>query len=150
MTIKKPKKRNKKSVKAKMMSKKKTVNKKKLLVKKKKIIPCKKNNIPKEIAGMRTASFGYLITAIFELVMAIPIIGWLIGFSSFGMMWIIGIILNIVVIVVLINRKKPIYANIVGVGANVFGVVPIVGWFLHLIAMTLLFILFFKEENKNC
>ncbi len=106
--------------------------------------------VPEKIGGMRTAAFGYLVAGIFELVMAIPFLGWLIGVGSFGVMWIAGIVINIVVIVALINRKKPIYANIVAIVANVLGVVPVLGWFLHLMATVLLFILFFKEEKRNC
>ena len=110
----------------------------------------KKMSVPKKIGGMRTAAFGFLVTGIFELVMAIPIIGWLMGVGSFGVMWVIGIVINIVVIVALINRKKAIYANIFAIVANVLGIVPVLGWFLHLIATILLFVLFFKEERKNC
>ena len=110
----------------------------------------KKMSVPKKIGGMRTAAFGFLVTGIFELVMAMPVIGWLIGVGSFGIMWVIGIVINIVVIVALINRKKPIYANIVAIVANVLGIVPFLGWLLHLIATVLLFVLFFKEERKNC
>jgi hypothetical protein len=106
--------------------------------------------IPEKIGGMRTAAFGYLVSGIFELVMAVPFLGWLIGVGSFGVMWIAGIVINIVVIVALINRKKSIHANIVAIIGNVLGIVPVLGWLLHLIATVLLFVLFFKEEKKNC
>ncbi len=117
---------------------------------KKRVVNRKKMSVPKKIGGMRTAAFGYLITGIFELVMSLPFIGRLIGMGSFGMMWLIGIIINIIVIIVLINRKKPTYANIIAIIANVLGVVPILGWFLHLMSTILLFILFFREEKNNC
>jgi uncharacterized membrane protein len=109
----------------------------------------KENKVSKNINRMRTANFSYLITAVFELVMAIPFLGWMVGISSFGIMWLIGIVINVVAIVALINRKKPIYANIVAVVANAFGVVPFLGWALHFIAVIMLFILFFKEEQKS-
>ena len=124
-------------------TKKRTISRKKISVRNKK-------NTSDKIVGMRTAAFGYLVAGIFELVMAIPFLGWLIGVGSFGVMWVAGIIINIVVIVALINRKKPLYANIVAITANVLGMVPILGWGLHLLATILLFVLFFKEEKKNC
>jgi uncharacterized membrane protein len=128
---------------------KKSVPRKRTASKKRKVAK-NKIAVPEKIGGMRTAAFGYLVSGIFELVMAIPFLGWLIGVGSFGVMWIAGIVINIVVIVALINRKKPIYANIVAILGNVLGVVPVLGWLLHLIATVLLFVLFFKEEKKNC
>lgn len=141
-------------VRKKVVSKRKVVARKKTVPKKRKIakrkVIKKKMVVSEKIGGMKTASFTYLITGIFELVMAMPFLGWLIGVGSFGVMWMAGIVINIIVIVVLINRKKPIYANIIAIVANVFGIVPVLGWFLHSIAMVLLFVLFFKEEKKNC
>jgi len=93
-------------------------------------------------------SFIFLITGIFEFVMAIPFIGWLIGVSSLGIMWIIGGIINIIAIIILIKEKKPIYANIIGVGANVLGWIPLIGWMFHCFSAILLVGLFFKEEQK--
>lgn len=122
--------------------------KRKPVHKKRKVVK-KKIAVSKKIGGMRTASFGYLVAGIFELVMAMPFLGWLIGVGSFGVMWIVGIVINIVIIVALINRKRPIYGNIVAIVANVLGIIPIIGWLLHLIATVLLFVLFFKEEKRN-
>ena len=145
--------KTKKTVKARKKVIKKTISKKRIISKKRKATKQKvaKNNIPipSEIGGMKTASFIYLLTGVLEFVMAIPFLGWLIGISSFGFMLVAGIVLNIVAIVALVNRKKPIYANVIAIVANVFGVVPFLGWFLHLVATILLTILFFKEEKKN-
>jgi hypothetical protein len=96
---------------------------------------------------MSTTSLAYLLSGIYEAVLALPILGWLMGIHSFGFFWIVGIVINATAIVITIKAKKATYGNIIGVVANVFGIIPIFGWFLHLIATTLIFSLFFKEER---
>ncbi len=111
----------------------------------------KSNSMKRKITQkqkMSDVSWGYLIAGIFEAVMAIPIIGWLMGMGSSGFFWIVGLIINIVVLILVVKSKKGIAGNVVGIIANIIGWVPILGWFFHLIATILLFVLFFKEERK--
>lgn len=153
---------SKKKVVKKAKTKKNTPNKnakKKTVVRKKSI--SKRRNVKKDkisLGGsnkMKTSSFMYLIAGIFELVMAIPVLGWSIGTSSFGVMWVVGVAINVGVIAFLIKRKRPIYANIIAILANaiviftnILPAVPIFGWLLHLVATILLFTLFVKEEQR--
>ena len=97
---------------------------------------------------MSDVSWGYLIAGIFEAVMAIPIIGWSMGVSSFGFFWVVGLVINIVVLTIVKRSKKSISGNVFGIIANIIGWVPILGWFFHLVATILLFVLFFKEEGR--
>ena len=97
---------------------------------------------------MSTVSLAYLLSGIYEAVMALPVLGWLMGVHSFGFFWAMGIIINVGAVVVAVKAKKATYGNIVGIVANIFGIVPILGWFLHLVATTLIFVIFFKEEGR--
>jgi hypothetical protein len=96
---------------------------------------------------MSAVSLVYLLSGIYEAVLALPILGWLMGIHSLGFFWIVGVVINTVAIVLAVKSKKAIYGNIIGIVANIFGIIPILGWFLHLVATTLIFILFFKEER---
>jgi hypothetical protein len=107
----------------------------------------KSENIRIKDDRMSTMSLAYLLSGIYEAVLALPILGWLMGVHSFGFFWVVGIVANTTVLVLAIKNKKPIYGNVTGLIANIFGIVPILGWFLHLLATTLIFILFFKEER---
>ncbi len=96
---------------------------------------------------MSDVSLGYLIAGVFEMVMAIPFVGWLMGINSVGFFWVAGLVINIVALTIVRRSKKSISGNIFGIIANIIGWVPILGWFFHLVATILLFVFFFKEER---
>ncbi len=110
--------------------------------------PKSTNKIKLKSEKMSDVSWGYLIAGIFEAAMAIPIVGWSMGVGSFGFFWVVGLVINIVVLTIVKRSKKSISGNVVGIIANIIGWMPILGWLLHVTATILLFVLFFKEERR--
>ncbi|ODB53262.1 hypothetical protein A7311_24100, partial [Paenibacillus polymyxa] len=80
------------------------------------------------------------ISGIFELVLAVPIVGGAIvmgtGYSALGFM----LILHAVTLILSLRNQEAIYGSVWGVLTSLLAWIPFVGWALHLIAAILLMI----------
>ncbi|WP_256873743.1 hypothetical protein [Paenibacillus kribbensis] len=86
------------------------------------------------------------ISGIFELVLAIPIVGGAIvigtGYSALGFM----LILHAVTLILSLRNQEAIYGSVWGILTSLLAWIPIIGWVLHLIAAILLMI---SGSKKN-
>lgn len=80
------------------------------------------------------------LTGVFELILAIPVIGGLIVVSSSYSVLGIMLALHIATLVFSVMHKEAKYGSIVGIVTSVLGWIPFVGWFLHLVSAILLMV----------
>jgi hypothetical protein len=84
---------------------------------------------------LKWATFG------FEAFLAIPIIGGaFILANGWTPLLIAGIMHAILVVMLLATNQKSIIGNLIGIVGALLGAIPVLGWFLHLIAAFVLFI----------
>ncbi|NBD24120.1 hypothetical protein [Paenibacillus glycinis] len=80
------------------------------------------------------------LTGVFELILAIPIIGGLIivssSYSALGIM----LLLHILTLVLSAMNRESKYGSIMGIITSVLGWIPFIGWFLHLVSAILLMV----------
>jgi hypothetical protein len=91
---------------------------------------------------MRVDKSFNLVTAIVETLFAIPILG---GIIILGMLWmplVIMLAFHIVTLVLSVKNKSAFSGSVVGIIASVLGVIPILGWMLHLASAIVLWINF--------
>lgn len=95
----------------------------------------------------------FLAAAILETVLAIPVFG---GFFVVSMCWtplVAALVLHIVALVFACasNPQQPKVGSIIGICASVIGIIPIVGFILHVIAAIVNYIQALKktEDNEN-
>ncbi|MBM7567224.1 putative membrane protein [Paenibacillus sacheonensis] len=80
------------------------------------------------------------LTGVFELILAIPILGGLIVVgSSYGVLGIM-LLLHILTLVMSAMSKEAKYGSILGIITSVLGWIPFVGWFFHLVSAILLMV----------
>ncbi|WP_274648596.1 hypothetical protein [Paenibacillus humicola] len=81
-----------------------------------------------------------VITGLFELALAIPLLGGSLviasGYSLLGFMF----ILHLVTLTLSWFNKEPFYGSVLGVITSALAWIPIVGWMLHLLSGILLLI----------
>ncbi len=94
---------------------------------------------------MRSDTTFKLITAIAESILAIPFLG---GLLIIGTLWVllgIMLILHIITLILSVKNKSSISGSIVGIVASILGVIPILGWVLHVATAIVLWIFFILE-----
>ena len=88
------------------------------------------------------------ISGIFELVLAVPIVGGAIvmgsGYSALGFM----LVLHAVTLILSLRNQEAIYGSVWGVLTSLLAWIPFVGWALHLIAAILLMISGSKKTKR--
>ncbi len=103
----------------------------------------KKNHMPNPKIILPFFIAGLLYEAFF----AIPVLGLITAWSSFGLYLIIGIILHVVIYNVAKKNGVPTSAPVVGAIANLLGLIPFIGNLLHIAATCLyLWLLFFLKD----
>ncbi|MFD2705892.1 hypothetical protein [Salibacterium lacus] len=74
------------------------------------------------------------ITGGFEALLAIPIIGGsIVVFSGYSALW-TAFILHLIAIAIMFVYRRSKAPNIFGLVASVIGLIPVVGWIMHVIA----------------
>ncbi|WP_226002205.1 hypothetical protein [Paenibacillus sp. BJ-4] len=88
------------------------------------------------------------VSGIFELVLAIPIVGGAIviwtGYSALGFM----LVLHAVTLILSLRYQEAIYGSAWGILTSLLAWIPVVGWVLHLIAAILLMISGSKRTKR--
>lgn len=88
------------------------------------------------------------ISGIFELVLAVPIVGGAIvmgtGYSALGFM----LVLHAVTLILSLRNQEAIYGSVWGILASFLAWIPVLGWILHLIAAILLMISGSKKTKR--
>lgn len=80
------------------------------------------------------------LTGVFELILAIPIVGGIIVVASSYSVLGIMLALHILTLVLSAMNKEAKYGSIMGIVTCVLGWIPFVGWFLHLVSAILLMV----------
>jgi len=75
-----------------------------------------------------------LAEAIFETIFAIPILGAMVIVGLFWIPMVIALSLHIVALIISKRDGRNTGAPIMGIVANTVGLIPFVGWILHIIA----------------
>lgn len=87
------------------------------------------------------------ITAIAEAFLAIPIIGGAVvigtGYSALGVMF----VLHAITLILSIRDMKGKGASILGLVTSVVSVIPVIGWFMHLLTAGALFLSAITSRN---
>ncbi len=98
---------------------------------------------------MKTSDTLKLVTAIMESLLAVPIFGFLLIISTFWIILGVMLILHIITLVFSIRENKSYYGSISGIFASVLGIIPFLGWTLHLITAVLLWVSFSQDLENN-
>ncbi|MBW2995265.1 hypothetical protein KY312_02845 [Candidatus Woesearchaeota archaeon] len=83
-----------------------------------------------------------LVTAIGETVLAVPLLGGLLVVSTLWITLGIMLVLHILTLIFCNKRKLPITGNIIGIVASVLGIIPVLGWILHIVTAVFLWLEF--------
>lgn len=105
------------------------------------MIPCE--------GGIRlsTSRILKLISAILELILAIPVLG---GLIVLGFAWtplFLMLVLHVVTLVFSANERTEKYPSIVGIVTSVLGWIPFLGWLMHVVTTVLLFAAVYRGRN---
>ncbi len=87
-----------------------------------------------------------VITAIIETLLGVPILS---GIALILTMWtplLIALVLHIIVIVYSCKENKKIRGNVIGLIGSVLGILPVVGFVLHIISAVILWKEVYKDE----
>lgn len=80
------------------------------------------------------------ITGIYEGVLGVPIFGGLLILNVGGPILLLALILHVITLVQCIKSGGPRHGSILGICASVFGIIPFLGWTLHVLAAVFLII----------
>lgn len=78
--------------------------------------------------------------------MAIPVISWLIVFTT-GFPIFILLLFHTISLIIAVKSKTKVLGNILGLCASILAIVPVLGWLLHVI--TAIVLLVDVRKNKN-
>lgn len=97
---------------------------------------------------MKASKAMKMITGAMEGFLAIPLLGAIIIIAT-GYYALIGmLILHVLTFVLSIRDKNSVLGPMLGVFASLLGVIPFLGWFLHLIASIVLIVGAFKRDKN--
>ncbi len=136
MVKKSPKKKVKKQVKKKTVKKRITKQKTKktsVVLNKKKEFKCSSLNFK-------------LVAAIFETVLAIPLLGGLLIISSFWLLLVFEVIIGILGVIQANKENKANKGHVLQIITGFIGWIPFLGWLLHLLSATILWLEWNNEK----
>ena len=86
-----------------------------------------------------------MVAAILETIFAVPILGGMIIIAGYWIPLLIGLAVHITALVLTINTSGRRLGPIMGIVACTVGIIPFVGWVLHVLAAIFNWIGAFKE-----
>src|SRR5690625_1004172 len=89
-----------------------------------------------------------IITALLEVLMAIPVVSWMIIVST-GFPIFIMLLFHTLSLIVAVKSKTKIIGNVLGIFASFLAIFPVVGWLLHVITVFVLFVDVTKNRKSH-
>ncbi|MFD1428388.1 hypothetical protein JOD24_003129 [Kroppenstedtia sanguinis] len=98
---------------------------------------------------MSTARILKWISGGLEGILAIPVLGGLIVVTNSYTPLVVMLVLHIITLVISIRAQVNKYGSIMGIITSCLAWIPILGWFLHILAAILLMIDAVKNDSKT-
>ncbi|MBF0384817.1 MAG: hypothetical protein HQL27_02995 [Candidatus Omnitrophica bacterium] len=98
---------------------------------------------------MKNARDLILACAIVETILAVPFIGAGVIISLAYIPLVAALVLHIISLIQCINEKLPKYGNITGLVTSVVGMVPLLGFIMHVTSAAMLWIIYNKIKDKQ-
>ncbi|MGO4549237.1 hypothetical protein AB4Z29_31060 [Paenibacillus sp. 2TAB23] len=98
---------------------------------------------------MKAAGTLLLVTAIFEGILGIPLLGGTLVMLSGYTVLFVTLVLHIITLVFCSQHNKPIVGSILGIVTSVLAWIPILGMILHLTTAVFLFYAAFKKDHHQ-
>lgn len=96
---------------------------------------------------MKTSTMLKWGSAIFELVLAVPIIGGLIVMGTSYVALGFAFVLHLITLIVSTREQRSTTASIAGIITSVLGWIPFLGWLLHTVTAIMLLISAYRNEK---
>lgn len=88
-----------------------------------------------------------IITGALEGVLAIPIVGGSIIIAGFYIPLAVMFVLHLISLILASKENKSITGNVLGLVTSIAGVIPFLGWAMHLVTAIVLTVEAVKEKN---